>query len=131
MSPTNNDMKKLVLLFALPLVLALTSGGSNATMEDLSVDLMEALETRNFHHVKEVLHEMIPLMKKDIKEGKKLVALSAKGSDVGIENMAEFKTTLSKKEEILNYTEKLMNTSSAAIRARSTELVEKIDEYVQ
>ncbi len=100
-------------------------------MEELSTDLMDALETRNFHHVKEVLHEMIPIMKKDIKEGKKLVALAAKGSDVGIENISEFEANLAKKEEVLHYTEKLMNTSSAAIRARSNELVEKIDEYVQ
>lgn len=124
-------MKKLFLFLALPMVVALSSGGSKASMEDLSKDLMNALETRNFHHVKEVLHEMIPLMKKDIKEGKKLLAMADKGSDVGIADMEDFKRTLSKKEEILNYTEKLMNTSSAAIRAKSDELIEKIDDYVQ
>lgn len=124
-------MKRLFFLLAFPLVMTLTSGGSKATMQDLSADLMVALDTRNFHHVKEVLHEMIPIMKKEIKDGKKLVALASKGSDVGIEDIGEFKTTLAKKEEILHYTEKLMNTSSAAIRARSNELVEKIDEYVQ
>lgn len=124
-------MKKLFFLMTLPLVLALSAGGGKATMEDLSSDLMNALETRNFHHVKEVLHEMIPIMKKEIKEGKKLIAMADKGADVGIENISEFKTTLAKKEDILNYTERLMNTSSAAIRAKSNELVEKIDEYVQ
>ncbi len=124
-------MKKLFLLLTLPLVLGLSAGGSKANMEDLTADLMNALETRNFHHVKEVLHEMIPIMKKEIKEGKKLIAQADKGADVGIEDISNFKSTISRKEDILRYTERLMNTSSAAIRARSTELVEKIDEYVQ
>ncbi|MEM8895728.1 MAG: hypothetical protein AAGC88_14190 [Bacteroidota bacterium] len=124
-------MKKYFLPLALPLFFVLSAGNNKANMEDLTVDLMNALETRNFHHVKEVLHEMIPIMKKEIKDGKKLIAQADKGADVGIEDMAEFKVTLAKKEDVLKYTERLMNTSSAAIRAKSSELAEKIDEYVQ
>ncbi len=122
-----------ILLFMLLMLTSVSTYASseNESIQELSSQLKEAMEVRNFKMAKDILHDMIPLMKKEIKESNKLIGKAEKGMDVGIEDLGTFKKELQEKERILDYTQRIMNISSAALRASSNELMAKIDEYVQ
>ena len=122
-----------ILLFMLLMLTNVSTYASseNESIQELSSQLKEAMEVRNFKVAKDILHDMIPLMKREIKESYKLISKAEKGMDVGIEDLGAFKKELQDKERILDYTQHIMNISSAALRASSNELMAKIDEYVQ
>jgi hypothetical protein len=100
------------------------------SIEDLSYELKETVEVRNFHKAKHILHKMLPLMKKDIKYEKKQIVDYQKEHVDCEQEVKEWTEHIKLKEKSLLYTKTLLHTSSAAIRAKSAELMITINKYL-
>lgn len=105
------------------------SSGTEKDEIELIVDNLEsAFDNRNFKVVKEELQKLVPIMKEDIKGSKKDLHALEKSDNPPIDP-SEYAEMLNRKHEIYDSVKDLMDVSPAAIRARSTMVIEMIKEY--
>ena len=90
-------------------------------------ELTTAVKNRNFAHAKEVLHELMPIMKEDIKALKK--EFSTSKTSMAEENLEEFALVIDRKKEIYSQLHHLMNVSPAALRVESQKVLLLVDEF--
>ena len=102
-------------------------GGVN--IKSASSKLQEAILQRNFADAKEVVNEILPWMKLDIKNDKKTLSQLGKSADETEINKKDFSATLDKNNKLYKSTKKLVETSPAAIRVKGKDLVKLVHEY--
>ncbi|MEQ6120206.1 hypothetical protein [Reichenbachiella sp. MALMAid0571] len=92
--------------------------------------LEEAVKQRKFSDAKEVVNEIIPWMKQDIKDDKKTLTQIGKSIDESEVDKKSFSTTLGKKNKLYESTKHLVESSPAAIRVKGNDLVKLVNEYM-
>lgn len=90
-------------------------------------ELVQAVENRNFVEAETLLNDLMPLMRKDLKEFRGEIS-SVKSSLSG-EEYESLKNSFKQKYQIYKTMQRLAEVSPAAVRARSEEIVEMLDEY--
>ena len=99
-------------------------------ISDASQKLEQAIESRKFADAKEVVNEILPWMKADIKADKKILGQIGKTIDESEIDKKEFSKKLKAKNSLYESTKKLVDSSPAAIRVKGRDLVKMINEYV-
>ena len=94
-----------------------------------SSKLQKAVEARKFGDAKDVVNEIIPWMKLDIKKDKKTLSQIGKTIDESEVDKQDFSTVLKKKNKLYESTKHLVETSPAAIRVKGKDLVKLVNEY--
>lgn len=120
------------------LILILTSFSSidkkekegEMNIKTASSNLQKAIEARKFGDAKDVVNEIIPWMKLDIKKDKKTLSQIGKTIDESEIDKKDFSTALKKKNKLYESTKRLVETSPAAIRVKGKDLVKMVNEYV-
>ena len=92
--------------------------------------LETAVKQRKFTDAKEVVNDIIPWMKQDIKDDKKTLTQIGKSIDESEVDKKSFSTTLGKKNELYESTKHLVESSPAAIRVKGNDLVKLVNEYM-
>lgn len=105
-------------------------GDKEENIETLYDQLEKAVDTRRFDTAKEAVNKMLPLMKKDIRDGKKILSGWDKDESMAEINKNIFASHLIIKNEIYTSTKGLINSSPAAIRVKGKQLVDMINEYI-
>jgi hypothetical protein len=128
-------MRKFRFLIALIVVLLIGIGSAfsfsaNANIEGfrtLSKQLEEAVDSRDFHKAREVVDEILPLMKEDIKVSKSELKTLKKSDDPSYE---AYQTKYDRKVELHDSVEHLINLSAAALRGKSKLIVSEVEEFI-
>jgi hypothetical protein len=94
-----------------------------------SSKLQKAIEARKFGDAKNVVNEIIPWMKLDIKKDKKILSQIGKTIDESKIDKKDFSTALKKKNKLYESTKHLVETSPAAIRVKGKDLVKLVNDY--
>ena len=94
-----------------------------------SSKLQKAIEVRKFGDAKDIVNEIIPWMKLDIKKDKKILSQIGKTIDESKIDKKDFSTALKKKNKLYESTKHLVETSPAAIRVKGKDLVKLVNEY--
>lgn len=102
--------------------------GEEKEFGDLKKNLDQAIEGRNFKEAKELLAEIFPLMKADIKKSKKNLSHYQKEESTEI-NVEEYATGLARKSELFNSMKHLVDASPAALRAKSSTIISMVTEF--
>lgn len=110
---------------------------TNAASNDVSIEsfmalskkLEEAVSARDFHKAREVVDELLPLMKDDIKNSKKVLSALKKEENPPIAE-EEYKKMHNRKIELYDSIKHLIELSSAALRVKSTLIVDEVDEFI-
>ncbi len=89
-------------------------------------ELGKALDNRNFSKAKSILKELFPLIKKDIKEGRKEYSRAEKANSADLDDI---KRVLSMKNDLYESMKSLVDVSTVALRARSDDFKLMIDQY--
>ena len=105
-------------------------GDKEEGIQSLFGKLEKAVNGRHFENAKEAVNKMLPLMKKDIKEGKKMLSSWDKGVNKSKLDKQTFASQLVTKNEIYTSTKALINSSPAAIRVKGKKLVDLLNEYM-
>ncbi|MFY0651982.1 MAG: hypothetical protein JXQ96_08125 [Cyclobacteriaceae bacterium] len=135
MKPTVKQFVSTGVLMMVVLVLCSFSIGDKKdkegelSIQDASVKLEKAIELRKFADAKEVVNEILPWMKQDIKTDKKTLSQIGKSIDDAELDKKSFSTKLSRKNKIYESTKHLVETSPAAIRVKGKDLVKLVNEY--
>ena len=103
-------------------------GGPESDFGELKNNLDAAIESRNFKEAKDLIAELFPLMKEDIKKSKKTLAGYHKDPDPDI-SPEIFEANLERKHELLDNMKHLVDASPAALRAKSNDIIAMIDEF--
>lgn len=98
-------------------------------IQDASQKLEKAVAERKFADAKEVVNQIIPWMKEDIKEDKKTLGQIGKSIDETELDKKTFSKNLSKKNKLYQSTKHLVESSPAAIRVKGKDLVKMVNEY--
>lgn len=99
------------------------------SFEVLSEKLEQAIEVRNFHDARQVIEDLMPLMKQSLKEDKK--TLSSLKKDLYPEiNPDEFEKKLNRKNELYDSLKKLVDVSPAALRVKSELIKKEVQEFI-
>lgn len=98
--------------------------------EQLSEKLEEAIEVRNFHDARATMEELMPMMKKELKEDKKLLSELQK-ADAPETDPVVFKQQLERKTELYNSLKKLVNISPAALRVKAQLIKAEVNEFIE
>ncbi|MEO9870283.1 hypothetical protein [Ekhidna sp.] len=89
--------------------------------------LEEAVDQRNFSEAKNVLLELMPIMKAELKSSKK--ELAAMKSELEESELEMLKNINDRKKEIYDRLQRLINVSSAALRGRSADMIKLVEEF--
>ncbi|MCG8379680.1 MAG: hypothetical protein MI865_09430 [Proteobacteria bacterium] len=109
--------------------IAKTPEGENEKIfHEKRLELDQAIENRNFQEAKQILNELFPIMKKDIKDSKKRLSQLQKATDSD-EDLSKFSKILSEKEDLVKSMQSLVKVSPAALRAQSDRFVKMIRDY--
>jgi predicted negative regulator of RcsB-dependent stress response len=106
----------------------LKSGTEEKSFTEVKIALEEAIEQRNFHNAKEILEELFPLIKKDIKKSKKHLATLKKVDDPEF-NPEIFEANLDRKGDLYHSIKSISEATSAAFRVKADDLMAMVDEY--
>lgn len=118
-----------IFLIAAMVTTSSTFAGTDSEEYQKAVNkLQEALEGRDYKEAKVSLHDLLPLMKEDLKECKKTIN-EAKKAKEGAGTLKEMKKTLERKSEIYESLGHLLNVSPAAIRVRAKQVVTIVGEF--
>ncbi|MFY0601386.1 MAG: hypothetical protein JXR03_17055 [Cyclobacteriaceae bacterium] len=120
----------LTLVFANVSAAYAVSAGSNIeSFTVLSKKLGTAVEARDFHTAREVVDQLLPMMKEDIKSGKKTLA-GLKKSDDPIISPKEYQKKYDRKIELYNSVKHFAELSPAALRVKSALIVSEVEEFI-
>lgn len=95
--------------------------------EKVKVEITRAVETRNFVHVKELLSDLMPLIRNDLKKTKSDLSVAKKSGNEQV--FSSLKETYQRKATIYKSLDHLLDVSPAAVRARSSQIVRFLEEY--
>lgn len=123
-------MKSIPLFVCAFMLMSFSNRHEKATLEMLAHEFSYAMEVRNFHEARHILHQMIPLMKQDIKYDKKMISKALRTDCANNEDIGELERDMYAKSEVLHFAEHLLHTSNAALRAKSSEMANKMESYV-
>lgn len=98
-------------------------------LQDASQKLEKAIADRKFADAKEVVNQIIPWMKQDIKEDKKTLGQIGKSIDESELDKKTFSNNLNRKNKLYQSTKHLVESSPAAIRVKGKDLVKMVNEY--
>tara|TARA_Y100001949_G_scaffold164736_1_gene159867 strand:- start:73 stop:432 length:360 start_codon:yes stop_codon:yes gene_type:complete len=112
-----------------PLFLIANGSADKAKFEELSDQLNEAIDSRNFQEARTTMEELMPLMKEILKENKKQLT-ELKKADTPEEDPEQYETKLNRKTELYDTFKKLVEVSPAALRGKSQLIKEGITEFV-
>ncbi|WP_258099001.1 hypothetical protein [Marinoscillum pacificum] len=127
---TRPNLLSLVLWMSVTPLFLIASGTSDkAKFEELSDQLNEAIDSRNFQEARTTMEELMPLMKEILKENKKQLT-ELKKSDTPEEDPEQFETNLNRKTELYDTFKKLVEVSPAALRGKSQLIKDGITEFV-
>ncbi len=101
----------------------------SVNIKDASKKLEKAIALRKFADAKEVVNEIIPWMKQNIKDDKKTLNQIGKSIDESEIDKNAFSSNLKKKNKLYQSTKKLVESSPAAIRVKGKDLVKMVNEY--
>ncbi len=120
----------LSILCLLPLFLFGKTGTDKSKIEQLSEQLSEAIDARNFRNARVTMTEMIPLMKDILKAEKKELAVLKKAESPE-KDPNSFEKNLERKKELYNSFKKLVEVSPAALRGKSQMIKDGVKEFTQ
>tara|TARA_B100001250_G_C19268665_1_gene558116 strand:+ start:188 stop:592 length:405 start_codon:yes stop_codon:yes gene_type:complete len=127
---TRPNLLSLVLWMSItPLFLIANGSADKAKFEELSDQLNEAIDSRNFQEARTTMEELMPLMKEILKENKKQLT-ELKKADTPEEDPEQYETKLNRKTELYDTFKKLVEVSPAALRGKSQLIKEGITEFV-
>lgn len=125
-------------LLAVIILLALMSGAFSGTRQDtgdgvsfvaLADQLNQAIEARNFSDARETIEQLLPLMKKELKESKKILTTLQKAENPETDP-ALYVEAFNKKSQIYDALKEVSDGSVAALRAKSEQIKRDIGEFV-
>ncbi|MBR10165.1 MAG: hypothetical protein CMP48_21050 [Rickettsiales bacterium] len=125
-----NLISLVIWLSVTPLFLLATSAAEKDKFEELSSQLSEAIDARNFQAARTTMEEMMPLMKEILKENKKELSELKKG-DSPEEDVQLFEKKLTRKTELYESFKKLVDVSPAALRGKSQMIKDGVIEFVE
>ncbi|MFT6868475.1 MAG: hypothetical protein ACJA08_003329 [Cyclobacteriaceae bacterium] len=106
------------------------SGANIENFVALSEQLDQAVELRDFHKAREVIDELLPMMKEDIKTSKKTLNSLKKEENPEIP-ADQYEIKLNRKAEIYESVKHTIELSSASLRVKSSQIVSEVDEFVK
>ena len=119
----------LILLAWMSGVFASEDGNNGVSFEALAKKLEQAIESRNFTEARLTLEELLPLMKRELKEHKKLISDLQKSESPEAE-LEVHEENFNRKNEIYNVLKVLSDGSVAALRAKSQLIREEVGNFV-
>lgn len=126
--------KAIVAMIGILLLLNYSMSGKSITpkereeIETMCSELQEAIEHRKFADAKEVISVLMPLLKKDIKTSKKVIATYQK-QKVERSELENFVEKYNRKVSLYASAKKLIESSPAAIRVKGSNLINMLNEY--
>jgi len=109
------------------MILAISSFfGIAEEYEKSQTQIEQAVEARDFHQVKELLIELMPVLEEDIRKSKKYYGEVKKSAEK--EEVKLIKEKLNRKVEIHDDLDHLLEVSPAAVRVRSSQIVKLVKE---
>lgn len=116
-----------VLLSLLLAVPASSNSPLHNSLKKVCGQLEIAIDNRKFADAKELINELLPLLKRDIKEAKKILsAFNKSGSDEAV----EFQNNYNRRSELYKSAKALIESSPAAIRVKGKDLIVMLNEYL-
>lgn len=109
------------------------SASSDVNIENfvaLSEQLDQAVELRDFHKAREVIDELLPIMKEDIKVSKKTLT-GLKREENAETTVADYEIMLNRKVELYESVKRTIELSSASLRVKSTQIVSEVNEFLK
>ncbi len=109
------------------------SASSDVNIENfvaLSEQLDQAVELRDFHKAREVIDELLPIMKEDIKVSKKTLT-GLKKEENAETTVADYEIMLNRKVELYESVKRTIELSSASLRVKSTQIVSEVNEFLK
>ena len=125
-----NLISLVIWLSVTPLFLLATSAAEKDKFEELSSQLSEAIDARNFQAARTTMEEMMPLMKEILKENKKELSELKKGDSPEVD-VQLFEKKLTRKTELYESFKKLVDVSPAALRGKSQMIKDGVIEFVE
>lgn len=127
--------KMIVLLIG---VVFVSTGAPNAATNDASIEnfmvlseqLENAVDARNFQKAREIVDELLPLMKEDIKNSKKTLSSLKKEENPKITEK-EYEKLYDRKVVLYDSVKHLIELSPAALRVKSALIVSEVDEFIK
>lgn len=119
-------------LCALVLVVPFTASsytGDDADFQSLVRKLDEAVALRNFQEAREIMEALMPLMKEELKEDKKILS-DLRKEESPEQDPDEFQKKMERKTELYNALKKLVETSPAALRVKSESIKKDVREFI-
>lgn len=128
---TRPNLLSLILWLSItPLFLMASSNSDKDKFEELTDQLNEAIDARNFQAARTTLEELMPLMKENLKEDKKQLSELKKEDSPQI-HPEQFEQQYNRKAELYDTFKKLVDVSPAALRGKSQLIKEGITEFVK
>ena len=125
-----NLISLVIWLSVTPLFLLATSAAEKDKFEELSSQLSEAIDARNFQAARTTMEEMMPLMEEILKENKKELSELKKGDSPEVD-VQLFEKKLTRKTELYESFKKLVDVSPAALRGKSQMIKDGVIEFVE
>ena len=126
---TNRTLALLLIFFTFMLTAQASSVNEEESFEILSKKLEKAIEIRNFHVARETIEELMPLMKKELKEDKKILSELKKESSPE-QDADSFEKNLKRKTELYESLKDLVEVSPAALRVKSEVIRKQVQEFI-
>lgn len=95
----------------------------------LAKQLTEAIEARNFSDARQTIEQLLPLMKKELKEHKRMLSEFQKSAKPDLDAQ-ESERKLLRKNEIYEDLKMLAEGSVAALRAKSDQIKSDVEAFV-
>jgi hypothetical protein len=86
----------------------------------------QAVEQRNFHDAKAYLDELFPIMKEEIKKGKKTLATLEKEANP---DAVDYAKRLERKSELYESMKSVVDISAAAFRVKIDDIMTMVKEF--
>ncbi len=101
--------------------------GLSEEYEKTKTEITHAVEQRNFHKVKTLLTDLMPLIKENIKKDKKSFQELKKNESK--ETLILLESKIDQKSDIYDKLSHILKVSPAAVRGRSNQILTLLDNY--
>lgn len=116
-------------ILTIPFLSLANEGRKNDKFDELSQKIEEAIEARNFQDARNVLEELMPLMKEELKQNKKHLS-ELKKAETPEQDPSEFEKQMVRKKQIFDTLKETVDISPAALRVKSESIRKNVKEFV-
>lgn len=108
---------------------SIMSEGGAAEITEVTTQLIEALDNRNFTKAKSKVEQLLPMIKIQLKNSHKAIKTQEKASTADAQRMTEIKKIVEKQEEIFTSLTYLKKVSPVAYRVKAEMVKDLVSEY--